>query len=226
MTKFTKIERERLKALVQDCITYRLTEKESLVYIAERLGKPIGAAHYYTLKKSLESDSNAQDWINHFAKTGFISEHMKRYNEMDLLLQVAFRMLIDEDSKKSDERDPNVIFGLMSQITQISKRLTNLQGGTPILSQIKALLDGRYHHHPQQQQLGHIITTTNRANDDGSSNVEEEELQEIQRLTAHVPDLVRRLEIQKALLEDKRQERDGSHIPEDDDDDDSDDNEV
>lgn len=232
MTKFTKIERERLKALVQDCITYRLTEKESLVYIAARFGKPISQAHYYVLKKRLESDSNAQDWINRFARTGFISEHMKRYNEMDLLLQVAFRMLIEEDSKKSDERDPNVIFGLMSQITQISKRLTNLQSGTPILSQLSAMLQGRNQHHQQQQiqqQLlptpssSRITTTTTATNGSGSSNVEEQQelqdLQDVERLTSHIPNMERRMEVQRAFLEDRRQERERQQLWDNDDDD-------
>ncbi len=149
MTKFTRVERERLKALVQDTVVYRLTERESLDYIKSRLGKQIGPVYYYRLKKRLESDSNAQDWINRFARTGFISEHMRRYHEMNLLQDVAFHMLIEEQAKPDGIRDPDLILAIMDQITKNGKTLTSLQNGTPVLAQVKTLLEGKQ----QQPQL-------------------------------------------------------------------------
>ncbi len=217
MTKFTKIERERLRALIQDCITYRLSEKESLAYVASRLGnKSISQAHYYVLKKRLESDSAAEKWINRFAKSGFISEHMRRHNEMNLLQDVAFAMLVEQRAKPPDEQDSSLILAIMSQITKIGERLTSLQGGAPVLSQLSAMLQGRSQQQHIQQQLpppsSSSITNTTATNGSGSTTEEQQDVLDIERLTAHMPDLERRMVVQRALLEDRRQEREHSHL--------------
>lgn len=210
-----------------ECSLYRLTEREALAYIKSKLGRSIGPAHYYTLKRKLESDSNAQDWLTNFAKTQFLSEHMKRYGEMDLLLQVGLHMLIEQRAKPTDEQDSSLILSIMNQITKIGERLTSLQGGAPILSQLSAMLQGRNQQQQIQQQLlppppSSRITTATATNGSGSTTEEEQQdVLVIERLTAHIPDLERRMEIQRALLEDRRQERERSHMWDNDEEEDS-----
>ena len=96
MPKFAESEKRYLQSLIRECSLFRLSEREALAYIKSKLGRSIGPAHYYVLKRKLESDATAQDWLTNFTKTKFISEHMKRYGEMDLLLQAGLHMLIEQ----------------------------------------------------------------------------------------------------------------------------------
>ncbi len=215
MPKFTQVEKRYLQSLVRKCSLYRLTEREALDYIKSKLGRSIGPSHYYTLKRKLESDSNAQDWLTNFAKTQFVSEHMKRYGEMDLLLQVGLHMLIEQRAKPPDEQDSSLILAIMHQITKIGERLTSLQGGAPVLSQLSAMLQGRNQQQIQQQLLppsSRITTTATNGSNGSTTDEEQQDVLEIERLTAHIPNLERRMEVQRALLEDRRQERERSHI--------------
>lgn len=152
MSKFTESEKRYLQSLVRECSLFRLSEREALDYIKSKLGRSIGQAHYYVLKRKLESDETAQDWLTDFARTKFVSEHMKRYGEMDLLLQVGLHMLTEQRAKPLDEQDSSLILSIMSQITKIGERLTSLQGGAPVLAQLSAMLQKKQQQLPPQLQ--------------------------------------------------------------------------
>lgn len=81
----TKNKESILHNLVTDCITYRLSEKESLEYITTRY-KKISRRHYFRIKKQILSDQELDDFFNHHARIGFVLDHKKRRDEMELVL--------------------------------------------------------------------------------------------------------------------------------------------
>ncbi len=224
MKKLTKSQRERLETLVVDCSTYRLSESESLEYIKQKLGRPISASHFYQIKHSLESDTEMQRWINDYARVGFLIEHRRRIDEMDSLQKFAYEMLLAERAKPVDQRDQSLILKIMAQMVSINKRLVSLQNGTPILTQVHDLLQSRQQ---IQQQRPTIIASSIANNGDGEGAIlrEEDQQQKIERLTAPIPDLQRRLEVQLALLK-AEQEEDEKPADNDDNNNDNDDDQM
>ncbi len=152
------------------------------------------------MKKKLESGSSAQDWINQFAKTGFLAEHMRRYDEMNLVQDIAFRMLVEEHSKPDGVRDSDLILGLMDQAAKINKRLQNLAAGTPILAQMSAMLE-----HNQQQDMT-TTTTTTLSHEEGEQQLDSD-LVAVYNLTSNIQDPIQKIELQQALLRAKQEER-------------------
>ncbi len=138
--KFTEGERKHLKSLITDCNIYGLTEKQSLEYIYIRFGQEISPSYFYFIKKSLQSDTEVQAWLNDFCRVGFVSEHRKRIEELQPAQQILFEMLFKE-LQKGDNTDQSLILSVMNEMSKIGKHLTNSQYGTPILSQIKAILE-------------------------------------------------------------------------------------
>lgn len=49
--------------------------------------------------------------------------------------------MLFKERQNGDAADQNLIMSIMDEISKISKRLNGLQSGTPILSQMKTLLD-------------------------------------------------------------------------------------
>ena len=74
MGMVSKTESKFLNSLVQDCITYGLTEPEALKYI-EISCKKISASSYQLRKANVLSDKSIQIWLNHFTRIGFVSSH-------------------------------------------------------------------------------------------------------------------------------------------------------
>lgn len=133
--KFTLGQRQRLKSLVADCNIYALTEKQSLQYIHRRFGQEISSSYFYSIKKSLQSDTEVQAWLNDFCKVGFVLQHRKRLEELQLVQRILFDMLFAEREKENsgDGNDASTtILSIMDRITQVSKRLQALQNATPI----------------------------------------------------------------------------------------------
>lgn len=192
--KFTEAEKRLLKSLVQDCSLYGLSEKEALAYIASRFGKAIGPAYYYILKKKLESDTTTQAWLNEFSRIGFVSEHRKRLEELQLVQKILFEMLYKE-RQKGDNADQSAILSIIDEISRISKRLTGLQSGTPIISQISVMLE--------QHSRASIITTTDSADakyaGEGKSKDNNDDSVLFANMVADIEDPIRKYETLAAL---------------------------
>lgn len=200
MPRFTTLQRQQLKELITDCITYRLSEKESLAYIRSRLGGGIGigASHYYRLKKQIESDSEVQNWLSHFSRVGFVLAHKQRMDEMLLLQKTAFQMLAQEQAKPDDQRDQKLILSIMAEASKLNERLVSLASGSPILAQLSAMLQGGKQ--PRQPQI------------------EQEEQERLALLSPRIhgqilsiADPERRREIEEALIAAEREEPDNGY---------------
>ena len=63
MGDITETENKFLNELVKDCITYRLTETESLEYIKTRF-HVISLSSYKLRKANILSDKSTEVWLN------------------------------------------------------------------------------------------------------------------------------------------------------------------
>ncbi len=232
--KFTTLQRQQLKELVLDCCTYRLSEKEALSYIRSRLGGGvgIGPTHYYRLKKQVESDSEVQNWLSHFSRVGFVLAHKQRMDEMDLCMRILLQMLFEKRAKmvkkqkkaelqgqdvdeEGEGDDVATILAIMNQIARFNKRLSNLSAGSPIISQLSAMLEQGGQNPPNIQGKEEYHQSNN--NNDGSSSW-------LEQMTSTISDPQRRLEAQKVLTlareEEQRLRRERAASKEEDPDDD------
>ena len=135
-----QIEAKFLEELVKDCITYRLSEKEALQYIESRF-KRISEASYKLKKAHILSDKSIQLWLDHFSRIGFVQHHKKQLEDAQRIQDHSLRQLVTEISRNMP--DQNLILKLKHDIRENIRLLTDLGLGTPILSAIKARIDGK-----------------------------------------------------------------------------------
>ena len=136
----TQIESKFLNELVKDCITYRLSEKEALEYIEFRFVR-ISESSYKLRKANILSDKSTQLWLDHFSRIGFVQHHKKQLEDAQRIQNHSLRQLVTEISRNMPDQD--LILKLKHDIRENIKLLTDLALGTPILSAIKARIDGK-----------------------------------------------------------------------------------
>ena len=139
MSNITKTENRFLNELVKDCITYKLTETEALEYIKIRF-HPISLSSYKLRKSNILSDKSTHLWLNHFTRIGFVSNHKKHIEHIETILEDSLKQFFCEKNKKN--RDERKIQQLKSDIRENTKLLSELNLGTPIISAIKARVEG------------------------------------------------------------------------------------
>lgn len=135
-----QIEGKFLEELVKDCITYRLSEKEALQYIEFRF-KRISEASYKLKKANILSDKSTQLWLDHFSRIGFVQHHKKQLEDAIRIQDHSLRQLVPEISRNMPDQD--LILKLKRDIRENIRLLTDLGLGTPIISALKARIDGK-----------------------------------------------------------------------------------
>ena len=128
-----------LYSLMIDCETYRLSEKESKEYIKRKTGGEciISSRHYYRIKKHVRSEDACQRWMNHQTRIGFVIEHKKRIDEMEIVQSNLMKMLLSETTKDESKQNKDLILKISSQIESANKRLSELNLGSPVIAEIK-----------------------------------------------------------------------------------------
>jgi len=132
-------DKQLLFNLVTDCETFRLSEKESKEYVKTKTnGKcEISSRHYYRIKKRIRSDPETQSWMNYQARIGFVIEHKKRINEMEIVQKELMKLLLSETIKDENKQNKELILKISSQIESANKRLSELNLGSPVIAEIK-----------------------------------------------------------------------------------------
>jgi hypothetical protein len=147
MAMISKTESKFLNSLVQDCITFGLTEPEALKYIEIRF-KTISASTYQLRKAHVLSDKSIQVWLNHYTRIGFVSSHKQHIENIQKILDDSLKQLFIEQNKtitddngvRKTNRDEFKILRLKRDIRENTQLLSELNLGTPIISAIKAKL--------------------------------------------------------------------------------------
>ena len=138
MPNITETENKFLNELVKDCITFRLTETEALEYIKTRFHS-ISLSSYKLRKSNVLSDKSIQLWLNNFTRIGFVSNHKKQIENIEMILEDSLKQFFYEKDKKT--RDERKIQQLKNDIRENVKLLSELNLGTPIISAIKAKVE-------------------------------------------------------------------------------------
>ena len=128
-----------LLLIIQDCITYRLREKEALEYIEQRYGQSISRGHYFRLKKHIESDEELNYYFDYHARIGFVKDQRDRANEIkSVMTELMRRWFLLSKEKYSDIYK---IVRLAEAIINASKRLEEISLANPVIAKIKAKID-------------------------------------------------------------------------------------
>jgi len=138
-------DKQLLYILMIECETYRLSEKESMEYIERKTGGEciISSRHYHRIKKRIRSEAECQDWLNHQARFGFVIEHKKRIDEMEIVQRELMRLLLSETTKDESAQNKDLILKTLSQIESANKRLAELNLGSPVIAEIKNQIEER-----------------------------------------------------------------------------------
>ena len=138
MADITQAENKLLNSLIQDCITYRLTEKEGREYIKTRF-REISTSSYNMRKANVLKDKTTEIWLNHFTRIGFVSSHRKQIEQIETIQSDSLKQLFKETSNL--KRDEFKILKLKADIRESTKLISELSLGTPIISAIKAKVE-------------------------------------------------------------------------------------
>ena len=131
------IEGKFLNSLVSDCIIYRLTEAEAMLYIRTRFGE-VSLSTYYRRRARIESDKGADNWLNHFTRIGFVKHHRKLMDNIQTILDDSNRRLLLELQRRPPNQE--LILKIKTDIRESANLLSELGLGTPIVAQIRAKL--------------------------------------------------------------------------------------
>lgn len=133
-----------MRILVQDCLTHRLTEKESLEYIEKRTGEKVKRDTYYTWKNKLKSDKELDIFFNEHTRIGFVRDQRDRKDEIMSVLEGLMRRW--KNMKGKEKVDEYRMVRLSEAIINANKRMEEISLSNPVISAIKAKVDavGKY----------------------------------------------------------------------------------
>lgn len=138
---FSDKDNKALTILVEDCILYGFSEKESMEYINKRFGKAISLSVYYTRKLNIEAGKQADQWLTYFTKTGFLVHHKQLLDSINMIQQDNFKRLVKELEKPYEIQDDLKILAIKRDIRENVKTLAELGTSTPIVSQVKKKIE-------------------------------------------------------------------------------------
>jgi hypothetical protein len=106
---FTEQKNKILIALVADTVNYSLSEKKSLEYIKVRFGKAISRNAYYSRKRKVDSGSYATEWLNFFSKIGFVVNHKRIIDTVEMVQTDTIRDYLIMQNTRAMVKDHFVI---------------------------------------------------------------------------------------------------------------------
>lgn len=130
----TKRDGQLIEQLVLDCDIYNFREKDALEYIKTRLGRSISGRTYRRYKSNMLSGNLTRDWLNYFARTGFLVQHHQLFCCARHLLESSMSRLLEEEKK--DMPDDNLMLHLREDVRDNMRAVSELSAGAPIISQL------------------------------------------------------------------------------------------
>lgn len=132
---------EAIAILVEDCITYGFSEKESIEYIEKRYRK-IGTSTLYRYKHAIDSDEYPQKFLNEYTRIGFVKTHLKLIRSMESVYRDMFKVFGQIAAKEEKTDSEKYLMVRYAQgLAQINERISRLNLGNPIISQIKKSME-------------------------------------------------------------------------------------
>ena len=134
----SKINKEYEK-IKKDKKKQEFLEQFRLAYIKARFGKEISSNAYYSRKRKVDSGSYATEWLNFFSKIGFVVNHKRIIDTVEMLQKDTIRDYLI--MQNSENKNPEKIRKIRNDISENCKLLQELSLGTPIIAQIKTRIE-------------------------------------------------------------------------------------
>ena len=90
MADITETHNKFLNSLVQDCITYKLSEREALEYIRLKF-RSISLSSLRLRKARVLSEQSMQIWLNDFTRIGFVANHREHIEHIERIMDDSLR---------------------------------------------------------------------------------------------------------------------------------------
>jgi len=138
-TTYKKRAKSLKQILVEDCITHRLTEPESLKYIEKRMGESISRTNLQDWKRKINADETLDIYFNEHTRIGFVRNQRERYDEAESVMGVLMRQW----GLFRKEKDPDIadLCKLADTIMSVNKRMEDISMSNPVISKIKTRID-------------------------------------------------------------------------------------
>jgi hypothetical protein len=131
-SKLSKPGREQLRQIILDCTLRRLTTKELLEYIKQKLKVKITERYFYTVKKNIVDSSGEQLAYLQQNRNAYLAQYFERIAEQHKFQREMWE--IYQEAKQNNDR--NLQIQCIKQLEEISCTLTNLYN---LLPEIKGL---------------------------------------------------------------------------------------
>ena len=120
MRKFTNIQKEHFRHLELDCIVQRLTTRESLLYIKDKLGSEIGAEHPNHVRAELKREVKKNLAYLQKDRFAFVREFFDRIDEVRYIQKRLWKLIED------NPENPILQKSCLSELHQSTLTLCNL----------------------------------------------------------------------------------------------------
>ena len=140
-TNYTKEQKLMIKQCFVDCDIMGLTKDETIAYIRGRLGGITFSEGSYKKYRSYVLNEETTQWLNYYARQGFVDFYKKRIHEMEMIQKETFRSWLVENSRPENQKDKRLIISLVAELRANNQQLSSLGMATPIIATIKNLID-------------------------------------------------------------------------------------
>jgi hypothetical protein len=141
--RLTVDDRIEIKQIIREQKMYGWTNKEALEICKHRLRwrRGVGTRTYEIMKAEFANDNEVTEWITVQAKAGYLENYKQIVDEMVFVKQRILRNFDYETSKPIEQQNPFIVSALSRNIREQLLALAALNVGSPILLQIKSLID-------------------------------------------------------------------------------------
>jgi hypothetical protein len=131
-SKLSKQGREQLRQVILDCTLRRLTTKEALEYIKQKLRVKITDRYFYTVKKNIVVSSGAQLSYLQQNRNAYLAQYFERIAEQYNFQHELWQMY----QEAKEDNDKNLQISCIKELQEVSCTLTTLYN---MLPEIKGL---------------------------------------------------------------------------------------
>jgi hypothetical protein len=141
--RLTAEDRIEIKQVIREQKMYGWTHKEALEICKHRLKhrRGIGMRSYVSMVAEFAQDNEVTEWYAVQAKAGFLENYKQIIEEMMFVKHRLLRKFDHETSKPLEEQNPFIVSTLSRNVREQLLALAALNVGSPILMQIKTLVD-------------------------------------------------------------------------------------
>jgi hypothetical protein len=133
-----------LDQLVRDCISYGLSENESLEYIEKRSGgMKISRSNLYNRKGRISKNEKAilDERLVHHGRIGYALKHFKFMDDIECAQKILFQSILEESNQPREKKNLFLVSRIATNILENTKFLRILNIDVPFVERMKTEFD-------------------------------------------------------------------------------------